>query len=110
MKTNLIIPAVFVIGLAFAPVAMSNTNDPGTTEISFIQDSEKTKIDKENLPEAVKETLKNDETTRDAEVKEAWQVRGDDGKMFYAIKFDHNGTEISKKYDTTGKEVKEKKD
>ena len=110
MKTKLIIPAVIVMGLAFSPMAaMSNTIEP-VTEVNFIQDTEKTKIEKENLPETLKETIKKDEKTRDAEVKEAWQMTGEDGKMYYAVKFDHNGTEISKKYDATGKEVKDKKD
>ena len=108
MKTQLIIPALFVMGLAFSPVsAMSNVTDPAAMETNFIQDTEKVKIEKENLPKTLKETIKADETTRDAEVKEAWQMTGEDGKMYYAIKFDHNGTEISRKYDATGKELKE---
>lgn len=108
MKTQLIIPALFVMGLAFSPVsAMSNAANPAAMETNFIQDSEKVKIEKENLPETLKETIKADETTRDAEVKEAWQMTDGDGKIYFAIKFDHNGTELSKKYDATGKEVKE---
>jgi hypothetical protein len=111
MKTKLIIPGIFILGLATAPMlSMANPFDVPAVEISFAQDTDKVKVEKENLPELVKETIKKDKKTSEAEFKEAWQMRGEDGKVYYAVKFDHNGTEISKKYDATGKEKEDKKD
>ena len=107
---------ILILGLATAPMlAMSSTLDSTAIETNFIQeqerqDKDKVKIEKENLPEAVRDAIKKDEKTGKAEIKEAWQMRGEDGKMYYAIKFDHNGTEMSKKYDATGKEKKDNKD
>lgn len=118
MKTRLITTGILILGLATAPMlAMSNTLEISAIETNFIQeqekqekDKDKVKIEKERLPQAVREAIKNDDSTGKAEIKEAWQMKGEDGKMYYAIKFDHNGTEMSKKYDATGKEKKDKKD
>jgi len=111
MKTKLIIPGIFILGLATAPmVAIANSPDVIAIESSFTQEKEKVKIEKERLPEPVKEAIKKDKKTSEAELKEAWQMMGDDGKMYYTVKFEHNGEEMSKKYDATGKEKKDKKD
>ena len=116
MKTKLMTTGILILGLATAPMlAMSNTNDATAIESNFTQeqekqDKDKVKIEKENLPQAVRDAFKKDEKTGKEEIKEAWQMRGEDGKMYYAIKFDHNGTEMSKKYDATGKEKKDRKD
>ncbi|EOZ96964.1 hypothetical protein A33Q_1882 [Indibacter alkaliphilus LW1] len=108
MKTKLIIPGIFVLGLAAAPmVTIATPNNVNAIEISFTQEKEKVKIEKDRLPEPVKEAIKKDGKTKDASIKEAWQMMGEDGKIYYAVKFDHEGKEMSKKYDANGNEKKD---
>ncbi|TVP48103.1 MAG: hypothetical protein EA341_11490 [Mongoliibacter sp.] len=109
MKTKLIIPGIFILGLATAPLAVNAASvEPIAFETSFTQEKEKVKIEEARLPQPVKDAIKKDKKTNEADVKEAWQMMGDDGKVYYAIKFDHNGTEMSKKYDAAGNEKKDK--
>ncbi|MBW3469655.1 hypothetical protein [Arthrospiribacter ruber] len=108
MKTKLIIPGIFVLGLAAAPmVTIATPNNVDAIEISFTQEKEKVKIEKDRLPEPVKEAVKRDKKGKDSDVKEAWQMMGEDGKMYYAVKFDHEGKEVSKKYDAAGNEKRD---
>ncbi|PRY87415.1 hypothetical protein [Mongoliibacter ruber] len=117
MKTKLFLPGILVLGLAAAPmVAISSPVNATAIETSFDQerqekqDKDKVKIEKDKLPQRVQDAIKNDRQTGEATIKEAWQMTGDDGQVYYAIKFDHNGNEMSKKYDAMGKEKKDKKD
>lgn len=114
MKTKLFLPGIFILGLATAPlIAISNPMNATATETSFTQEKQekdKVKIEKDKLPQRVQDALKNDREIGEAEIKEIWQMTGEDGKVYYAIKFDHNGNEMSKKYDAMGNEKKDRKD
>jgi hypothetical protein len=47
MKTKLIIPGIFILGLATAPMlSMANPFDVPAVEISFAQDTYKLKVEK----------------------------------------------------------------
>ncbi|MFC4874241.1 hypothetical protein [Negadavirga shengliensis] len=67
---------------------------------------EKTKIDPENLPDAIKEAIQNDAAVSSSQITEAHQVMKDN-QIYYEVKFDKDaeGNAATKKYDSTGKEV-----
>lgn len=106
MKTKMIIPALFVVGLCGAPL-MAPASSAHSANVEFVQDADKVRVEKDRLPESVKEAIKKDKKSSEAEFTEAWQMRGEDGKVYYSIKFNHNGEEFSKKYDAEGNEKRD---
>ena len=106
MKTKLIIPALLAFGLATTPLFAQTTEQISeSTEISLTQD--KVKLDPENLPQAVKESIANDDRLNSLQITEAWQVNDEDGSMHYHLKFDDAGDEVEKKYNAQGEEIED---
>jgi hypothetical protein len=118
MKTKLLIPGILILGLATAPMAaMATPFDTNAIETSITQqqqkqdkDKDKVRIEQDRLPQAVRDAIRMDDKVGKAEIREVWQMTGEDGKVYYAIKFNHEGEERSKKYDASGKEKKDKND
>lgn len=106
MKTKLIIPALLAFGLSTAPLlAQSSEIVTESTEIAIVQD--KVKLEPENLPESIKESIANDDKVAALQITEAWQVHEEDGSMHFHIKFDDAGEEIEKKYNAEGEEIED---
>ncbi|WP_114748065.1 hypothetical protein [Pleomorphovibrio marinus] len=78
---------------------------PANTD-SIYQDDEK--IDPDDLPEQVKESIKKDDKMNKKKISEARTERKDN-QMYYVVKFekDDDGEEVTKKFDAMGKEAKE---
>ena len=107
MKTQFIIPALLFLGMASAPV-FANTNVAEKEAIQItVQEKDKVKVDPENLPVLVKETIAEDTETANLTITEAWQNTDKEGAIYYKVKFDKAGEEWVKKYDANGKEIKE---
>lgn len=104
MKKSMLFAAMFVSGLAFASPVASQNLVPVSTE----QQEGKVKIEIDQLPDAVKTTISNDETVNTLTLVEAWKWTTTEGVKVFEVQFD-NGTEekLSKKYDEEGNEIKE---
>ncbi|MFD2034711.1 hypothetical protein ACFSKL_07925 [Belliella marina] len=107
MKTQFIIPALLFLGMASAPVFATSTVSETEAVQIMIQEQEKVKVDPENLPELVKETIAQNPETASLTISEAWQQTSEEGAIYYKVKFDNAGEELVKKYDADGKEIRE---
>ncbi|AFL86120.1 hypothetical protein Belba_3628 [Belliella baltica DSM 15883] len=107
MKTKIIIPALLFLGMTSVPVFSSPTATETRAIEVTVQEQEKVKIDPENLPELVKETIALDSETASLMISEAWKSTNEEGKTYFKIKFDKAGEELVKKYGVDGKEIKE---
>lgn len=108
MKTRFIIPAMFVIGLATAPLMANPTiASDVNTEMKISQSEEKVKVDPAYLPVPVKEAIKEDETLKALKISEAWKVSGKDDPSHFVIKFDNQGEELVKKYTALGEVIED---
>jgi hypothetical protein len=107
MKTRFIIPAMFVIGMATAPLmANSTTASSLITEMKVSQESEKVKVDPADLPVPVKEAIEKDTALKALKISEAWKV-SDDAASHFVIKFDNEGQELVKKYTALGEVIED---
>ncbi|WP_113925510.1 hypothetical protein [Cognataquiflexum aquatile] len=107
MKTRFIIPAMFVIGMATAPLmANSTTASSLITEMKVSQESEKVKVDPADLPVPVKEAIEKDIALKALKISEAWKV-SDDAASHFVIKFDNEGQELVKKYTALGEVIED---
>ena len=106
MKTKIIIPALLFLGMTSVPVFSSPFATETMTIQVTVQEQEKVKIDPENLPELVKETISQNEETARLTITEAWKSMNEEGETYFKVKFDKAGEEIVKKYGTDGKEIK----
>ncbi|WP_373493230.1 hypothetical protein [Aquiflexum sp.] len=105
MKTKIMIPAMFACALAFSPfVANSTVSNFNNSEM--VED-EKTQLDIQELPEVLKNAIAIDETAAVLTINEAWHIKKDDGTVYYKVKFDHNGEELVRKYDSEGNIIKD---
>lgn len=108
MKTRFIIPAMFVIGMATAPLmANSTTASSLITEMKVSQESEKVKVDPADLPVPVKEAIEKDVALKALKISEAWKVSGEDAASHFVIKFDNEGQELVKKYTALGEVIED---
>ena len=104
MKKILLMSAMLLTGVAIAsPQLTTNSLTPMS-----IQLEDKVKIEPNDLPDAVKNSIIGDETTNKFPVTEAWKVTLSEGVFHYIVTFE-NGTEekLSKKYDEEGVEIKD---
>lgn len=103
MKMTLLMSAMLFTGVAMATpqITLENSNSK-----SILLQQEKVKIEAENLPDAVKTTITNDEAVKVFSIAEAFQIAQLDGTFHYEVIFD-NGTEekLTKKYDQEGNEI-----
>lgn len=106
MKKQLLIPAMFALGLFVSPL-MASPLLSSNESIGYAIDQEKVKLDPQHLPDAVKSSIQNDEAIKNLTITEAWQIIEEDGTTFFKVKFDNAGEVIAKKYDPEGKEIKE---
>jgi hypothetical protein len=95
-----------VCGMFGFTAIQANATDLPANPSSIFQDDEK--IDPENLPEQVKETIKKDDKMKKKKIAEARTERKDN-QMYYVVKFekDDSGEEVTKKFDAMGNEAKE---
>ena len=103
MKKSILMSALLIGGLAAASPKINATTLPITLEQS---QQENVKIDAEQLPEAVKNSITADESVATLSIAEAWQISIPEGKFQFKVIFD-NGTEekLSKIYDEAGNEI-----
>jgi antitoxin component YwqK of YwqJK toxin-antitoxin module len=103
MKKSILMSALLIGGLAAASPKITAATLPITLEQS---QQENVKIDAEQLPEAVKNSITADESVATLSIAEAWQMSIPEGKFQFKIIFD-NGTEekLSKIYDEDGNEI-----
>ena len=107
MKTRFIIPAMFVIGMATAPLMANSTIASSLiTEMKVSQESEKVKVDPADLPVPVKEAIEKDTALKALKISEAWKV-SDDAASHFVIKFDNEGQELVKKYTALGEVIED---
>lgn len=108
MKTRFIIPAMFVIGMATAPLMANATNASGViTEMKVFQESEKVKVDPADLPVPVKAAIEKDAALKALKISEAWKVRGENAAGHFVIKFENAGQELVKKYTALGEVIED---
>lgn len=108
MKTRLIYPAMFIIGLATAPLMAKSIIPTGFfNQIEMIKSQDKVKIDPANLPVPVKEGIIKDEELKALKIMEAWKVSGEKTPSHFVIKFDNKGEELVKKYTALGDEIED---
>lgn len=108
MKTRFIYPAMFILGLATAPLmATAIIPTEFSHQIEMIQNREKVKIDPANLPVPVKEGIIRDEELKALKIMEAWKVSIENIPTHYVIKFDKEGEELVKKYTALGDEIED---
>lgn len=106
MKTKLIITALLAIGLSTTPLlAQSSEQILESTETTISQD--KVKLEPQDLPQTIKESIANDDEISGLQITEAWQVTDENGSMYYHIKFDEGGDEVEKKYNAQGEEIED---
>jgi antitoxin component YwqK of YwqJK toxin-antitoxin module len=105
MKKSILMSALLIGGLAAASPKINATTLPTSMEQS---QQEKVKIDPEQLPESVKNSITADESVATRSIAEAWQMPVPEGKFHYKVVFD-NGIEekLSKTYDEAGNEIEE---
>jgi antitoxin component YwqK of YwqJK toxin-antitoxin module len=105
MKKSILMSALLLGGLVAASPKITATTLPTTLEQS---QQENVKIDAEQLPEAVKNSISADESVATLSIAEAWQMTVPESKFHFKVIFD-NGTEekLSKIYDEAGNEIKE---
>ncbi len=98
-----------VCGMIVYTAVQANAMNLPTNPSSIYQDDEK--IDPENLPEQVKESIKKDDKMKKRKISEAKTERKDN-KMVYVVKFekDESGEEMTKKFDAMGNEVSKDED
>lgn len=103
MKKSILMSALLIGGLAAASPTINAATLPITLEQS---QQENVKIDAEQLPEAVKNSITADESVATLSIAEAWQMSIPEGKFQFKVIFD-NGTEekLSKIYDEAGNEI-----
>ncbi|MCH7403407.1 hypothetical protein ACFOUP_14805 [Belliella kenyensis] len=104
MKNHMMIAAMFAFGVATTPM-LGNATTLDKVEVTINTQDDKTKIEPENLPAAVKKTIKEDAMVSELAIKEAWEGMKE-SKKYYVVKFDNGGEGIDKKYDAEGNEVK----
>jgi len=96
---------VFAIS-AFSLVGLhAQTTPPATAVEQTSQD--RVKISPNDIPQAVKTTISDKADTKDLRITEAYQITNAEGELHYEVHFDKEGEVVSKKYNTSGEEVKE---
>lgn len=105
MKKTLLMSAMLLTGVAMASPQFTTT---AVTPMSIQLQEEKVKIEPNDLPDPVKNTIIGDDTINKFPVAEAWQVTQSEGVFHYIVTFE-NGTEekVSKKYDEEGVEIQD---
>ncbi len=105
MKKSILMSALLLGGLAITSPKISATPLPTSYEQS---QQENVKIDADQLPEAVKNSISADESVAALSIAEAWKMTAPESKLHFKVIFD-NGTEekLSKTYDEAGNEIKE---
>lgn len=96
--------------LLFAGIAMACPRfTTSTVMLDSIQlQDEKEKIEPNDLPDLVKNSIIGDETINKFPVVEAWNVTLSEGIFHYIVTFENESEEkISKKYDEEGIEIKD---
>ncbi len=72
--------------------------------------NEKIRMDGNDLPEAVKTTISEDEETQTLLISEAYQVtEAEEGTVHYEVVFGMEAEATTKKYDAEGNKIKEEK-
>jgi antitoxin component YwqK of YwqJK toxin-antitoxin module len=105
MKKSILMSALLLGGLAVTSPKITATTLPATLEQS---QQENVKIDAEQLPEAVKNSISTDESVATLSIAEAWQIPVPEGKFHFKVIFDNSTLEkVSKTYDEAGNEIKE---
>lgn len=103
MKKLILMSALFAGGIAFTSTDVFANS---TAETPIVISQEKTQIEPDKLPDAVKQAIAADESLKGMMIAEAWQAPTPEGKLHYQVAFD-NGTEekLWKTYDADGKVV-----
>ncbi|WP_460544813.1 hypothetical protein, partial [Echinicola sediminis] len=63
---------------------------------------DKIEILPEDLPQAVKDSIEEGETTKDLTIYKAYQLTDDEGNVIYKVKFGEGEDIITKNYDAEG--------
>jgi antitoxin component YwqK of YwqJK toxin-antitoxin module len=104
MKKSILMSALLLGGLVAASPKITATTLPTTLEQS---QQENVKIDAEQLPEAVKNSISANESVATLSIAEAWQIPVPEGKFHFKVIFDNGREEkLSKIYNEAGNEIK----
>jgi len=90
----------------FAIVAVNVQASPTLIEEQTIQVlQDKVEISPEDLPQAIKDAIAENDEIKDLTISKAYQLTDDEGNVIYKVKFVDGENTITKKYDAEGNEI-----
>jgi len=103
MKNLLIICFMIFFGLT----GIQAQTVTSTVEAVEQSSQDRVKISPKDIPQPVKTSITQKADVKDLRITEAYQVTTAEGDIHYEVYFDNGTDVVTKKFDSSGKEVKE---